>query len=85
MDPRRDENKAWLVELTHDPAQSCIPRGWLAEPLDPAVQGMGNPALPVVQQRLYGQLWPWGAPRWLQLHRERKISAESPFSSMGEV
>lgn len=76
---------AELIWLTHYPTQRRVPRGWLAETLDPAVEGVGNPPFPVIQQSLYGQLRPRGAPRWLQLHRERKISAQGPFSSMGEL
>lgn len=74
-----------LIWLTHDPAQCSIPCRRLAEPLNTTVQGMGNPPFPVIQQCFYGQLWTRGAPRWLQLHRERKVSAESVFSSMGEL
>lgn len=76
---------AELIWLTHYPTQRRVPRGRLAEPLDPAIEGVGDPPFPVLQQGLYGQLWPRGAPRWLQLHRERKISAQGPFSSMGEL
>jgi len=73
------------IRLTHDPTQRGVPRGRLGETLDAAVEGVGNPPLPVLQQRLYGQLRPRGAPRRLQLHGERKISTRGPLSSMGEL
>lgn len=76
---------AELLWLTHYPAQRRVLCGRLAEPLDPAVQGVGNPPLPVIQQSLYGHLWPRGAARWFQLQRERKISAQCPLNHMGEL
>lgn len=76
---------AELPWLTHYPAQCHVLCGWLAETLDPPVERVGNPPLPVIQQGLHGQLWPGGAPRWFQLQREGKISAQSPLNHMGEL
>lgn len=84
----RNKNMPCLAELlclTHYPAQGHVLCGRLAETLDPAVEGVGNPPLPVIQQRLYGQLWPRGAPRWFQLQREGKISAQGSPNHMGEL
>lgn len=62
-----EESVTWL---THYPAECCIPGGWFLQSFNPTVEGVWDPALPVIQFCLDGQLRGSRAPRRPNLRRK---------------
>lgn len=67
---RWDEGEDSVTWLTHYPAEGCVPGGGFLQPLNPTVERVWDPALPVIQLCLDGQLRGRRAPRRPKLQRK---------------